>query len=135
MGFAPPNLRSFICSHVFDKARPILLIVHEDRDWSFMCGKSDHGGAEDCHVVGVGHLVNRDPSIDECADLPQWLRSGTRSGRKALAQDSDRCRSLLTTASTRTRASGARAGNAQRWAAGGNGSLPACRKGDAPPAS
>jgi len=75
MGFAPPNLRSFICSHVFDKARPILLIVHEDRDWSFMCGKSDHGGAEDCHVVGVGHLVNRDPSIDECADLPNGFEA------------------------------------------------------------
>jgi len=85
--FAPPNLKSYVCSHVFAQARPILLVVHEDGDWSFMCGQSDHGGAEDYKVVGVGHVIERDPSVNECADLPNgfeaeraavgkpWLRS------------------------------------------------------------
>lgn len=82
MPFAPPNLTSYICSHVFEKSRPILLIVHEDSDWMFMCGKGDHGGSDDCHVVGVGHLVERDPSINECADLP----SGFEAERKAVGE-------------------------------------------------
>ena len=82
MPFAPPNLKTYICSHLFAKTRPILLIVHEDGDWMFMCGKGDHGGSEDCHVVGVGHLVKRDPSINECADLPD----GFEAERKAVGE-------------------------------------------------
>jgi hypothetical protein len=66
--FSTGNLKSYICSHVFQDERPILLIVHEDGDWVFMCGKSDHGD-NDIHIVGVGHLVDRDPSINECANL------------------------------------------------------------------
>jgi len=58
-----------ICSHVFDKARPILLVVHEGGDWQFMCGAAGHAPS-DGHVVGVGHLIDRDPSLNECADLP-----------------------------------------------------------------
>lgn len=80
MPFAPPNLKSYICSHVFAQERPILLIVHEDGDWMFMCGKDDHGGPEDCHVVGVGHLVESDSSINQCADLPD----GFEAERKAV---------------------------------------------------
>lgn len=67
--FTPRNLACFICSHVFDKTRPILLVVHEDGDWQFMCGAADHAG-NDGHLVGAGHLIDRDPSLNECADLP-----------------------------------------------------------------
>ena len=67
--FTPRNLGCFVCSHVFEKARPILLVVHEDRDWQFMCGADDHAG-DDGHLVGVGHLIDRDPSLNECSDLP-----------------------------------------------------------------
>jgi hypothetical protein len=84
--FTPRNLRSFICSHVSEKTRPILLVVHEDGDWQFVCGAADHAG-DDGHLIGVGHLIDRDPSLNECADLPigfvaersavgePWLRS------------------------------------------------------------
>ena len=67
--FTPRNLGCFVCSHVFEKTRPILLVVHEDWDWQFMCGAADHAG-DDGHLVGVGHLTDRDPSLNECADLP-----------------------------------------------------------------
>ena len=80
--FAPPNLRSYICSHVFNYERPILLVVHEDGDWSFMCGGTDHG-PDDCHVVGVGHLIDRDASLNQCADLPNGFeaeRAGPNDG-------------------------------------------------------
>ncbi len=84
--FAPHNLTSYVCSHVFEGTRPILLVVREDGDWMFMCGDTDHG-PDDCHVVGVGHLIDRDPTLEECADIPNgyeaersavgepWLRS------------------------------------------------------------
>ena len=70
MPFAPPNLKSYVCAHVFAEKRPILLVAHEDGDWSFMCGRCDHGGSDDYRVVGVSHVVERDPSVNDCSDLP-----------------------------------------------------------------
>lgn len=70
MEFSPPNLGVIICSHVYDASRPILLVTHDDEGWNFACGHHDHRGAEDFHVAGVGHLIERDPSINQCADLP-----------------------------------------------------------------
>jgi hypothetical protein len=77
--FSPPNLAVYICRHVFEKSRPILLIVREGEDWQFMCGGSDHGGEGDCKVVGVGHLIDRDPTINECADLPDGFEAERKS--------------------------------------------------------
>lgn len=68
MSFEPRNLASFVCSHVFRAERPILVVSHADGDWQFMCGGVDHG-PDDCHLVGVGHLVDRDPSLQECSNL------------------------------------------------------------------
>jgi hypothetical protein len=77
--FSPPNLAVYICRHVFEKTRPILLIVHEGNDWQFMCGGSDHRGTDDGNVVGVGHLIERDPTINECADLPNGFEAERES--------------------------------------------------------
>ena len=57
-----------MCSHVFDESRPILLVVHESVGWTFACGGRDHED-DDFHNVGVGHLIDRDPTLNECADL------------------------------------------------------------------
>ena len=83
-------MKAYVCLHVFTQTRRVLLVIHhEDGDWSFMCGHTDHGGAEDIRVVGVGHLVAADPSLHACADLPNgyeaernavgdsWLRGPT----------------------------------------------------------
>jgi hypothetical protein len=59
---------AFICPHIFDNTRPILLVIHEEGDWQCLCGLSDHN--EIGRLVGIGHLVKRDPSIDEVSDLP-----------------------------------------------------------------
>ena len=56
----------YVCSHVFKNTRPILESVRdEDGSWQFLCGVEgclDEGGP---HLVGVGHLIARDPSINE----------------------------------------------------------------------
>ncbi|WP_152565180.1 MULTISPECIES: hypothetical protein [Methylobacter] len=62
------DLGVFVCPHVFKATRPILLVVHEDGDWQCLCGGNDH--SDDGHLVGIGHLVERDPSLDELVDLP-----------------------------------------------------------------
>lgn len=69
MEFAPSNPGVIICSHVYDASRPILRVAHDADGWNFACGHHDHR-AEDFHVCGVGHLTQRDPSINSCADLP-----------------------------------------------------------------
>lgn len=58
----------FVCPHIFRNERLILLVSHEDGDWQFLCGESDH--AADGHVVGIGHLVERDPTLLDLVDLP-----------------------------------------------------------------
>ena len=60
----------YVCSHIFNNTRPILDSVRdEDGDWQFLCGMEnclDDGGP---HVVGVGHLVTKDPSINKLTAL------------------------------------------------------------------
>jgi len=67
----PDNLAVFVCPHVFENTRPILYVCREDGDWQFLCGENDHD--EKGHVVGVGHLTERDPTLNELAELkPDW---------------------------------------------------------------
>ncbi len=68
MKIEPYNLAAYVCPHVFEDTRPILYVCREDGDWQFLCGGGDHD--DNCHLVGVGHLQVRDPSICELADLP-----------------------------------------------------------------
>ena len=67
--FSDPKLAVIVCSHVFKREREILFVSHEGSDWQFMCGQMDHG-PRDGYVVGVGHLIALDPSLNELADLP-----------------------------------------------------------------
>jgi hypothetical protein len=53
---------AFICGHVFDQSRPILLVSHEGGDWQFLCG-GDHQPCDRPRVVGINHLLDRDPSL------------------------------------------------------------------------
>lgn len=72
------HIPAFVCSHVFLNERPILLVSHEDGDWQFLCGQSDH--KDDVHVVGIGHLLDRDHTLLELVNLPiNWEaeRDGT----------------------------------------------------------
>lgn len=58
----------YCCSHVFSDQRPVLLVIRDpDGDWQFLCGNSEEN--EDCHLVGIGHLLDRDPSLGQMAEL------------------------------------------------------------------
>jgi len=74
------NLGVFVCPHVFKDTRPILLVVHEEGDWQCLCGQDDHD--ENGHLVGIGHLVERDPTLDELYDLPEGWEAERSSLRE-----------------------------------------------------
>jgi hypothetical protein len=78
---------AFVCSHVFEKTRPILYVSREGGDWQFLCGE-EHSPTEKPRVVGAAHLFARDPSLREVADLrPDWeaerIGVGTPWARRA----------------------------------------------------
>ena len=64
----PSNLGVIVCNHIFRDERPILYVSRPEGEWQFMCGEGDHT-ASDGHLVGVGHLTDRDPSLNELIDL------------------------------------------------------------------
>ncbi len=67
--FGADDLRVYICPHVFEETMPVLLVSHEeDGDWQFVCGGL-HDEEELPKVVGIGHLLKRDPTLIELAGL------------------------------------------------------------------
>lgn len=59
---------AFICPHVFENTRPVLLVCREGGDWQLLCGDNHSGRSV---VVGLNHLLDRDPSLLEVMDLPR----------------------------------------------------------------
>lgn len=68
-----------VCNHVFLGKRPVLLVVN-DRRWMFLCGHDDHADHHaEYKIVGFGHLLNSDPSLEDVVDLA----SGHEAARNA----------------------------------------------------
>jgi hypothetical protein len=68
-----PNLRVYVCIHVFKDERPILLVSRVDGDWCFLCGSTHEQTTDDIVAVGVGHVLERDNSLVPLLDLkPEW---------------------------------------------------------------
>jgi hypothetical protein len=68
------HARAYVCIHIFDEVVPVLLVCHDaDGDWSLLCGAVHDDNADQYRVVGIGHLLERDPSLLETMDLgPGW---------------------------------------------------------------
>ena len=72
MGIADKELPVYVCSHVFERTRPVLLAAHSDGDWQFLCG-GGHDAEEVPRVIGISHVLDSDPSIRAVLDLPpEW---------------------------------------------------------------
>ena len=62
--------KSYVCTHVYTDERPVLYVTRPDGDWCFLCGGDDHADdASSFRVVGLGHIVKRDPSLANVLDL------------------------------------------------------------------
>jgi hypothetical protein len=66
----PANLRAYVCVHVCEDTRPVLLVSREAGDWCFLCGDVHPQDAGSYRVVGINHLFARDVSLRELTDLP-----------------------------------------------------------------
>jgi hypothetical protein len=64
------HLRAYVCVHVSDGLRPILLVTRAGGPWCFLCGNVHPQDQSSYRVVGTGHLFERDPSLLELKDLP-----------------------------------------------------------------
>lgn len=64
------ELRAIVCSHVFDDVLPVLLVAREDGEWLFLCGGM-HDDDHRFHVIGVNHLLERDPSLRSLPSLAE----------------------------------------------------------------
>jgi hypothetical protein len=65
--------KSYVCIHVFDNVKPVLLVAREGGSWCFVCGGEHADNASEYRVVGMGHLLDSDPALDALLDLaPEW---------------------------------------------------------------
>ena len=65
-----PDFGVYVCPHVFNRSRPVLESVRDpEGDWQMLCGIAGCVEESEPHYVGVGHLVERDSSIDELSQL------------------------------------------------------------------
>ena len=72
-GHIPASQKSYVCIHVFNKERPILLVNRSDGSWCFLCGGGHEQAASNYRAVGIGHLFARDSSLLALLDLPaEW---------------------------------------------------------------
>ena len=53
---------AFVCSHVFENSRPVLLVSHVDGGWQLLCGQA-HVTKEIPRLVGLNPL-ERDPAYN-----------------------------------------------------------------------
>ncbi len=71
--------KAYVCIHVFDESAPVLLVSRPEGDWCFLCGAEHNDSATQFRVVGIGHVFERDHSLNEIDDLPRdW--EAERSG-------------------------------------------------------
>lgn len=64
-----PHQKAYVCIHVFEHSRPTLLVSRQDGDWCFLCGEVHEENAKSYRVVGIGHVLEHDPSLQEVLDL------------------------------------------------------------------
>jgi hypothetical protein len=67
---------------VFSDTRPVNLVLQSDGDLQMLCGDG-HDATELPRVVGLNHLLERDPSLKEVLDLPDgWEAERAAPGQR-----------------------------------------------------
>lgn len=71
----PENLGVISCDCVISGGKPVLAVSHAGGDWQMYCSWSGHDFAstdiaQELKLVGIGHLLARDPGLALLADLP-----------------------------------------------------------------
>jgi hypothetical protein len=78
----PPNVAAFTDRLVTEKGHPIVFVSHEEADAAWELMGPEDPRPEQRVVLCLQHLVERDPSLRELADLPLGWRAERASPRK-----------------------------------------------------
>ena len=79
------NEPAFICSHIANKSKPILLVCREGGDWQFLCGEEHEN--EIPIVVCIGHIFGEDKSLLDIIDLKEnWIAKRESIGKKWVSE-------------------------------------------------
>ncbi len=62
------ELRVFVCRHIFEETRPVLLIANTEGNFSFLCGDEHEQIAEEFPAVGLNHVLYRDKSFSKIVE-------------------------------------------------------------------
>ena len=65
----PANLKCYVCIEVFAEGHPALYVTRPDGDWCFLCGGDHPDDASAYRVVGIGHVISADATLNEVLDL------------------------------------------------------------------
>lgn len=65
----PFETKAYACIHVLEGTRPALYVTREDGDWAILCGGVHPEDPDYYPVVGLGHIVDADPTLREILDL------------------------------------------------------------------
>lgn len=75
--------KAYVCIHVFENSRPVLLVSRPEGDWCFLCGSGHDNDASAYKVVGIGHILDGDTTLSGLVDLaPNW-----EAEREAVGED------------------------------------------------
>jgi len=78
MVFESPGGLVITTRQVMEQGWPILLVSHdadEPRGWQFVNGQGDTDDRASGIPVHIEHVIERDPSVVELADLPEGWRA------------------------------------------------------------
>jgi hypothetical protein len=64
------HFKTITCLHVFHKQRDANLVIYDNRSHiCVLCGQDDHDGGPAYAWVGLGHLLDADPSLRDVQNL------------------------------------------------------------------
>jgi hypothetical protein len=82
----------FVCIHVFERSRPVLLVTRSNDDWCFLCGAVHPDNPDQYKAIGMNHVLENDSSLldvvdrlepnqeaERIAESSDWLVTGVAS--------------------------------------------------------
>jgi hypothetical protein len=65
----PFETKAYVCVEVFDRSKAASYVTRPDGSWCVLCGGDHPDDGSECRVVGLGHVVDHDPTLLEVLDL------------------------------------------------------------------
>ena len=68
------NTLCFVCTHVYEKEKDILLVAHEKQigEWKFTCG-AEHHDNNSYKIISLKQITVIDNSINEVSAMPKGI--------------------------------------------------------------